>query len=260
MPNHQPNLDLSLTAIRKRFRDSSEPFAITAGGEKLYIVTDPTDVSAVYKNTITLSWDAFLGDLLTAFGVNAMSIPKLWEKCNLDFTDGKGPNKVPRGLSAIHSTLDLYKRQLHPGEKMDKFSEVLMGHINSSLRWEKLSQRGFLMGQVSLKDFCAEVLVDALTRTMFGDRILEVEPEIIRNLLNFNDDAWMLIFHYPQSPASKLNQARNKVLEGLINYMQGPDGTRPDRAWLIQKIMEEQKILDISDKDKAALLLMTYWG
>ena len=147
LPNHQPSLDLSLITIRKRFRDSSEPFAITAGGEKLYIVTDPTDVSAVYRNTITLSWDAFLEDLLTASGVNAMSIPQLWEKRSLDFTDRKGPNKAPRGLSAIHSTLEIYKRQLHPSKKMEKSSEVLLGHINSSLRWEKLSQRGFTMGK-----------------------------------------------------------------------------------------------------------------
>lgn len=115
------------------------------------------------------------------------------------------------------------------------------------------------MSKVSLKDFCAEILVDALTRTMFG-RIFEVEPELVQNLLDFNDDAWMLVLHYPQSTASKLEKARRKILEALISYMQGPDETQPDRAWLITRTMEEQKTLDITDQDRAALLLMTYWG
>lgn len=37
-----------------------------------------------------LSWDAFRNDLLVAFGVNAMSVPKLREKLNLDFKGEKG--------------------------------------------------------------------------------------------------------------------------------------------------------------------------
>ena len=246
-----------LKPSREYFQGSSEPFAITVGGEKLYVVTSPTDVSAIYRNNTTLSWDAMLNDLLVAFGVNAKAIPRLWQKPDWDPTS---PDQKHSGSSVIHSTLDLYKRQLLPGKNLDKFSGSLLGYINGSLRWESVSQRGVAMSKVSLKDFCADILVDALTRTLFGDRILEVEPELVKSLLDFNDDAWMLIFHYPQSAASKLMKARHKILQGFQKYMQGPDETRSDRAWLIEETMRQQETLGIGDEDRAALLLMIYWA
>ena len=201
-----------------------------------------------------------LNDLLVAFGVNATVIPELWRKLKPDSTDENGQDKIPQGLSAIHSTLDLYKRQLLPGRRLDEFSANLLGHINRSLSWEKVSQRGVAMSRVSLKDFCAEILVDALTRTLFGDRIFEVESDLVQNLLDFNDDAWMLIFHYPQSAARRLSRARHKILEGFMNYLQGPDEIRSGQAWLIERTMRQQKTLDISDEDRAALMLMIYWA
>ena len=226
----------------------------------MYVVTSPTDVSAIYKNNTTLSWDAMLDDLLTAFGVSAQSIPTLWQKPSSDLAAEMGPDKIPQNLSIVHSTLDLYKRQLLPGERLDKFSHTLLSYIDVSLRCEHASARGLTKTRISLKDFCSEVLVDALTRTLFGDGIFEVEPNMVQNLLDFNDDAWMLIFHYPQSAASKLNKARHNILEAFVKYIQGPESTRSGQAWLIHMIMQKQKAANISDKDRAALLLMVYWA
>lgn len=48
------------------------PIAINFGVEKLYIVTSPADVGAIYKNNTTLSWEAMLDDLLVAFGVDCL--------------------------------------------------------------------------------------------------------------------------------------------------------------------------------------------
>ena len=230
------------------------------GGEKLYVVTSPADVSAIYRNNTTLSWDAMLDDLLVAFGVSATTIPKLWQKLQPDSMDENGTDRVPQGLSLIHSTLDLYKRQLLPGRRLDDFSRTLLGHINKSLRWENVPERGMAMSKVSLKDFCADILVDALTRTLFGDRIFELEPNLVQHLLDFNDDAWMLIFHYPQSAKSKLSKARRNILACFTRYVQGPDEMRSGQAWLIEMTMRQQKTVDISEKDRAALLLMIYWA
>ena len=44
---------------------------------------------------------------------------------------------------------------------------------------------------------CSEVLVDALSRTLFGNRIYEAAPDLVQSLFDFNYDAWMLIFHVP---------------------------------------------------------------
>ena len=202
-----------------------------------------------------------LNDLLIAFGVNPLVIPKLWEKplSNTSVkTNWASSSKI---LSPIHATLDHYKRQLLPGERLDKFSASLFDYIDDSLHWEKLASRyGGTINRVSLSDFCAEILVEALSRTMFGDRIFELEPDLIQSMVDFNDDAWMLIFQYPQPPGSRLHVARRKLLDFFRNYMQAPKEMRLGQAWVIDRVMEELDAIDMRDEDKAPLLLMIYWG
>ena len=207
-----------------------------------------------------------LNDLLVAFGVKASVIPKLWERPAVKPDEkASGPYELASRLSAVHSTLDFYKRQLLPGEKLEKFSGILMGHLNESLNWESLAARFRTVtpgriNQVSLKDLCGEILVDAITKTLFGNRIYETAPGLVQNLLDFNDDAWMLIFHYPQGAASKLNKARQKILKAFLSYIQAPQENRSDQAWLIEQVMMRQRAAGIDEEDQAALLLMIYWA
>ena len=200
-----------------------------------------------------------LDGLLVAFGVNAAVIPKLWQNPPSGAAGDKSLDATPQGLLAIHSTLDRYKRRLLPGKKLDSISKVLLGNISESLGCDHFEcQHGLATSRVSLKDFCARILVSAITRIFFGDRILGAEPELVQSLLDFNDGAWMLIFHYPQSAASKLNKARCKIFQAFVNYIQSPEDVRSGRAWLIETVMKEQEAVDIRDEDRAALLLMVY--
>ena len=163
-----------------------------------------------------------LDDLLVAFGVDATVIPKLWQKRVLENNGNGSIGATPRYLSSIHSRLDHYKRQLPPGDKLENVSEALLGNLDTSLRWESVYRRyGVAMTRISLKDFCSELLVDALSRTLFGNRIYEAAPELVQILFDFNDDAWMFIFYVPQSADSKLKKARSKILEGFVKYIQG---------------------------------------
>lgn len=252
---------------RKSFHDTREPFAITVGGQKLYVLTNPEDVAMVYRNNTTLSWDKMLNDLLVAFGVRNSVIPKLWQKMFTAKRDEHGNNirGTAPTISPIHSTLDLYKRQLLPGDNLEAFSEKLLGCISESLRWKKISighdiSYSGWVHQVSLKGLCDEVLVDATTRTLFGDHLYAGEPNLVQDLLDFNDDAWMLIFHYPQSAGSKLNKARNNLLRAFVPYIRSPEESRGDSAWMIKHVIKEQSMVDIKDEDRAALLLMIYWA
>ncbi|KAL8716831.1 MAG: hypothetical protein Q9225_005872 [Loekoesia sp. 1 TL-2023] len=205
-----------------------------------------------------------LNDLLVCFGVSGTVIPKLWQKpCDNKAQNGypKAAAAAGRNLSPVHSTLDLYKRQLLPGPKLDVLSKTLLGNIDDCLCWERLEALYVITeNSISLKDFCAEFLVDVITRTLFGDRIYELEPELVEHFLDFNDDAWMLVFQVPQSAASKLSKARSKILKCFAAYTAASDDFKYGRAWLIENVMDEQKALDISDQDRAALLLMIYWA
>ncbi|KAI9701109.1 MAG: hypothetical protein M1836_001778 [Candelina mexicana] len=242
---------------RKYCKNSNEPFTLTVGGETLYVITSPENVAATYKNNTTLSWDAMLDDLLVAFGVKPSVITTLWEKRH---PSAAGDNRLEldsRTLSLVHSTLHLYKRQLLPGENLNSFSSVLLGFISESLCWERVKrQYGSATVHISLKELCGNVMVDSLTRALFGIEVLNIEPSLVQCLLDFNDDAWMLIFHYRQSSASKLHQARSKILRALTAYVQSPEQALTGRAWLIEKVMKEQEAAEIGYEDRAALLLM----
>ena len=253
---------------REYFGNTSEPFAVTVGGRTLYILSSPEDIGAVYRNNVTLSWDAMLNDLLIGFGVRSKVIPQLWTKLPIEVTQksrGEMINLTTSSLSIIHSTLDLYKRQLLPGPKFDIINRTLLGHISRSMKPDKvlaMQRRVATQGlsSVSLTSFCSATLVDAITKTLFGDGIYEIEPGMTQCLLDFNADAWMLVFQYPQKADSKMNKARKRILSAFYRYIQGPPSQREGQSWLIETVLEEQKHLDIGDGDRAALLIMIYWA
>ncbi|KAL8769674.1 MAG: hypothetical protein Q9209_004471 [Squamulea sp. 1 TL-2023] len=249
-----------LTHPLEYFHNNGEAFALTVGGHELYILLSPNDVSAIYRNNTTLSWDAMLDELLIAFGVNAAVIPNMWARPEESRESLRNPDLTP-GLSAIHSTLELYKKQLLPGPKLDTLSDTLLGKISNLMPlYDGSFGQGSPTGVVSLKDFCASVMVDSLTRTLFGEHIRYLEPSIMQCLLAFNDDAWMLVFNCPQSANSKLNVARNKILKGFVNYLDSPENVRLGKSWLIDEVIKMLSDVEINNEDRAALFLMIYWA
>ena len=79
MPRHRPNLqNADGMTTGEYFGDNGELFTITIGGKKLYILTTPEDAASVYRNNVTLSWDAMLNNLLVGFGVRASVIDQIW--------------------------------------------------------------------------------------------------------------------------------------------------------------------------------------
>ena len=208
-----------------------------------------------------------LNELLLGFGVHASAIPRIWEKipeeAHKDIVDANA-GKIPR-LSPIHTILDLCKRQLLPGPKYDKFNNTLTEYINMSLCWNQTSamyQRGTdnCIRRISLSRFCSEILVTAITKTLFGDGIYDIEPDMTKHLLDFNDDAWMIVFQYPQGSNSKLNRARGKMLRAFGRYLQSPNEARAGQSWLVQTVVRMLESVDIMDDDRAALMIMIYWA
>lgn len=66
----------------------------------------------------------------------------------------------------------------------------LLEHLKVSLCWMRFHhQYGGSPLCVSLKNFGANIMVDATTRTLFGNKILGIEPELVQSLQDFNNDA-----------------------------------------------------------------------
>lgn len=229
------------------------------------MLTAPQDVAIAYKNNTTLSWDGYLDELLQAFGLKGHSLKLAWHKprpgdaCYLEANPFN-----PQQKSLIHLTEDVYKQQLLPGEKLDQMSQSFLRSIDGSVCWEKLDP--YCMGStekhkyVSLKDFTRTALVDAITASMFGDHLHRIEPNMTRYMLDFNDDAWMVVFRYPQTLARRLSQCRQKIMAALKVYIHTPKEQRTGEAWSIQTVVQAQEITGMDDENRTAMLLMIYWA
>ena len=70
-------------------------------------------------------------------------------------------------------------------------------------------------------EFCAELLVDSTTRSIFDDVIYEIEPQLTQMVIDFTEEAWkMLLFPYPKFAAQRLYSRREVIYKTLVRKAQ----------------------------------------
>lgn len=253
-----------IKSIREYFQNTREPFTITLGGEKLYILTSPEDVAVAYKNTTHLTFDHVVYELSITFGVTHAAMDKAYRKPTRD--DDKLSLKLrinnPQLKSLTQLNSDFYKQQLHPGEKFDLLQKRFLELIDKSIRPESLSYPYVLSSTfdekiVSLQGWCQDILLNAGTKAFFGEKILQIDPDLMRNFLDFDADNWKLWYKWPQ--AREMHAAKAKVTKTLREYLRLPHHDRADAAWLIQNMEATQRAIGMDDQDIATVLTMVYF-
>ncbi|ROV93123.1 hypothetical protein VSDG_07346 [Cytospora chrysosperma] len=138
------------TRGREYFGDTREVFSLTVMGEDMYIVTSPTDVLSVYRETKKLDFDGFVKEIMKDFGCTEDTVTKMFDA---DF------------LEKIN---DMLRWDRISGQSVKTFTE------NSKT--------------VSLWKWCGEVLVHAATKTFFGEAIYRVAPYVVSDFFTFDDN------------------------------------------------------------------------
>ena len=98
----------------------------------MYIVTDPQDVAAAYKNNSALNFDGHLNELLINYGIGGEALRLSWhvpqpgDSCYI-------PNNPinPEQKSLNRLTEEIYKKQLLPGQKMDFMCQVFVSALEN---------------------------------------------------------------------------------------------------------------------------------
>ncbi|MCJ1471274.1 hypothetical protein MMC07_009922, partial [Pseudocyphellaria aurata] len=265
--------DALMTYGRKYFKNTREPFLITLVGEKLAILTAPQDVAAMWKNTETLSFDPFFREIYGAFGVTSdathtmcqtpSELPRTGD-AEKQTTMFRSENPMHKSMS--HLQMDIFRMQLHPGEKLDSLGVKFMGYINRHLQWESLqgdyvlsSSTNSTMKTISLYKWTRDVLVDSATRTFCGEKILEIDPMLAKHLYEFDACSWKLICHYPQFLAKDVLSVKKKIVSALVAYLELPKADRLDASWMFQTLESEQRQLGIDNADIASAMLLVFW-
>lgn len=204
--------------------------------------------------------------LMSAFGLDKAALHKVWHEPKPGDVSYYAPNEInPTHKSHVHFTEEMYQRQLLPGTNLSNLSLKITHYIGETLRWEALAgpttkdiSESYI--QLSLKTFCRENLIGMISKYMFGDKLNQMEPGITEYMVQFNDDAWMVLFRYPELMAPKMAKARRKIQEAFRKYIKIPREQRSDAMWGMQNIIAAQEQAGIAERDRTALLLLVYWA
>lgn len=250
--------------ISKYFKNTREPFALTLGGERLYILTSPENVASAYKDTTHLTFDHVVYELSLTFGVTRSAMDKAYQKPTKenDVLSQKLHINNPQLKSLTQLNSDFYKQQLHPGEKFDIIQQKFLCCIDKSIRPEHLTGSYVLSSTsdektLSLQSWCQDILLNAGTEAFFGEKILQMDPDLLQNFLKFDSENWKLWYKWPQ--AKEMHAAKNKITNTLREYLKMSRDLRSDASWLVQTMEDTQKAIGMEEQDIATVLTMVYF-
>ncbi|KAK3332571.1 cytochrome P450 [Cercophora scortea] len=259
-----------------------EPFSIQLLGKKLYVCTDPRDVSNIFDDTATFGFDDQLTNLLTSFGLSKTALKRAWhvpKPGDWCFTADNSVN--PKQKSLIHAVEDIFTQQLLPGDHMDAWATTFLASITDSLSgstddlllcttggecvWcDSCGDGGGglpVRRQVSLYRLVSSLSVQATCRAMFGSHLLDIDSRVVEFMLEFNEHAWMMVFHYPGSWGKlPVDEPRENLMKILRHFVAVPEERRAGASWAITNMLKAMEIVGMDTESRAAMVLMVFWA
>lgn len=228
-------------------------------------MTSPEDISKIYRNTEELTTDTHIRHTLVSLGASSSAVdkwipPRLSKDHNNHAMDGLTSNVI----DFTHLGSRICQQQLLPGKELDVLQKVFMNNIHKSLHWRSISPKITLASTsetktVSLLGWSQEVLLESATRAFFGDQLLELSPDLFQSFYAFDACSWKIHYGYPKFLSTDLYAARDKIIEALTAYFRLPKAKRPGAAFVVDRLEDEMRRLEIGDEDIAALTMPLYW-
>ena len=238
----------------------------------MVILTHPQEVADTYKDT-TLTHDTFVRNFFNQLGVTPVGMRKLFQDPR-SFPAKEKSSSMLQNENPLHKAFanyqsELYKQQLHPGERLDVLQPKVLHYVNDSLQWDNLPSQHAPSSAtvntlhpgkiVSLSEWCREVLVKATARSFFGDAPLDIDPNFLQNFYDFDDVSWKITYNLPYLFAREAHASKDKLLDVLVEYLNLPHGKKEAACWLIKMLEKELREIGVGDRDIAAMLLLVFW-
>lgn len=238
----------------------------------MVILTHPQEVADAYKIPM-LYHDAFVQGFFNQLGVSPIGMRKMFQDPRSFAAEGKPTsmlqNENPLYKCFTHYQSDLYKGQLHPGEQFDVLQRKIARNINDLLQWDDLpfghgaasTTTRILPHEriMSLSEWCRGVIVKATTRAIFGDALLDIDPNFFQYFYDFDDESWKLLYQLPHFLSKDAHTVKDKILDVLVEFLRLPLEMREDACWMIKMLENEQRDIGIGERDIAAMLMVVFW-
>ena len=200
---------------------------------------------------------------MLSFGCSRASIDKLWLIPGHDSAVPLNPNPMQKPL--VWLCEGFYRQQLYPGQQLDTLQMQFMKNIDRSVSWNYLSAEYVLSSsakfkRVSLLRWCRHAIVNATTDTFFGDRLLEIEPNLVEKFHEFDENSWKLLYKLPNSLCGDMRAAKKVAVDAITQYFNLPKEKRKGEAWLVRNLEDEMRNAGIDGDDLAKFVTMLYWA
>ena len=218
----------------------------------MYVVTSPHDVSAIYKNVTTLTFDEFVRDMMVSLGTSPDGMTKAWRKPD-------GQRKV-----LVHIAEDVYRKQFLPGDRLVDLWISIQQNISASLQWSSIPNQALLAETENTKTlslwlWCRHALIQSVTTAIFGEHLFKLEPRLTEIFAAFDDNSWKLTYKLPAYAARDMHEAKDQIKSTLKRYLQLPSDQRPRAAWVIGELEGAMRSFCLSDHDISVLFTMPLW-
>lgn len=244
-------------------------------GRRTVLLRDVQDVATVWKNTQALTIDPFVVGVLGAFGISKPTLVKI-------FTD---PRELIHGEAREKSLLinenpykkgymdlerDWFSAQLLGTEKLRRLLGKYLHYLHQSLAWESLSPVYVLSSPsasateqsktVSLTRFCQHTVSFCSTSTFFGSKLQQVAPDFLHNYQDFEKLSWKIFYRMPPFLAKSSHRAKEKAIDGLIQYLDLPEGEKSELEVIFRTMINELGYIGVGNRDIAAFVMVIIWA
>lgn len=231
-------------------------------GQKIYVVTLPEDISAVYKNPQSLTFDGYVKDMYAGFGMSSTGIEKMFAPVEGSFQTDKNTGLTVQ--KHAHFGTGVQREQLHPGQHLENLVSVFLTHIKLQMNWGNISTSVVVQSSsekkvVLLRNWVADVLGRATVEAFFGKDLLESESTLLDDFHAFDANSWMLLYQYPRMFAKPMYEALDKGADTFTRYFELPSEQR-QACHYIRTVEVKQRKAGMTSRDIAIAGQMFFWA
>ena len=201
-------------SIRAKVEKASSICKVRLGPQTSYIMLAPSSVEGMFKNHKDLSTDAFVRMLeLNAFGFPPKDVDRANERYTEDTEDGgeKGKQRFPQQPHMHRHLLN----QAAATALSTRFVEVLKDGVHAD---RSVPAKGE-WATLDLYTWYQDKMFIASTTALFGSRLLEMCPEMSKDLWTFDAGILRLTYGTLRFLALDVYSALNRLLDGIGRWV-----------------------------------------
>ncbi|KIO22107.1 hypothetical protein M407DRAFT_28323 [Tulasnella calospora MUT 4182] len=198
----------------RQYFSSRQPYSLRFPGNKAYVVSDPADVTIVYRNSTALSFDTYIErGIAFVYGVRPLELGSPVGSPTL--------RDVVKGGTAANGTVvensHVYSRRyLLQESALDDLTRRTALEVSRLLDTCEFGQ------EIGLHKWSRAILPTAVTNAIYGPGLLEAHPDLIDKIWEF-DDSFHKILSSPPFLLRKVYNTRHELYRIFSDYVRDDD-------------------------------------